>query len=140
MADSRDKVGCHAGEAAADAVKVVGIEGVGDEFVDDRQEVVEGGDRPERRGIGGSQGAAGGGDQKGRRDEAGGDLAAVERGGELTIGAADNAGGAGRTAVEFEDPCDIEVRGAEHGDTIQVLACCARALVRGRGCEENTSK
>ena len=140
MADSRDEIGCEAGEAVLEAVEVAGIEGVGDELVDDRQEVVEGGDRPEGRGVSRSESAAGGGDQKRRRDEAGGDLAVVERRSELAIGATDDSRGAGRSAVEIEDPFDIEARRCEHGETIQLLACCARALVRGRGCDENSSK
>jgi hypothetical protein len=140
MADSRDEIGCEAGEAVAEAVEVAPIEGVGEELVDDRKKVVEGGDRPKFRGVGRSKSATGGGDQKRRRDEAGGDLAVVERRRELAIGATDDSRGAGRSAVELEDACDIVAWRCGHGETIQVLACCARALVRGRGCEENSSK
>ena len=107
MVERCDESGSERSHAAAELVEVVGVGRRGEDLVEDGQEVVQGGDGGEGLSGSGPEGAAGGGEQQSGLDGLERDTAGAQSCGEAAVGTANVATGAGRVAVELQEPVDV---------------------------------
>ena len=108
MVAGRDEFGRDGGELVSDVADVGGLGRLGDDFVDDRPEVVETRDRRQRCGACRAKGPPRDGEDQRRVYHLKLDAAVVECARELAVTAAQVPGGAWSEAIEVEDPLDVE--------------------------------
>jgi hypothetical protein len=97
------------GQSFGEVVEVAVVGWILLDFVEYREEVVEGVDGLQGWSVGSSEGSSGGGEQERGADELGGHALAVEVFGEASIGGGGSASGSGGLAVEGEDLADVLV-------------------------------
>jgi hypothetical protein len=135
MVEGGDESWSQGGESALEVVEVVGVGRIGEELVEDGEEVVEAPDRWQRRGVIGAKGAPSDGEQQGVADGLERDAPRDERNGEPAVGGSDVAGGAGRAPVEVEEMIDATSLGKVHagpqGRASGAAAACPLTLPRG---------
>lgn len=103
-------------EALAEVADVAWVWPGGEELIDDREEIVEGGDRGERCRILGSLGSSGDSKQECGVDDLAGDASIEESGSEAAVGASGEAGRAGSASVEIDHLLGVALaRGEWHG-------------------------
>jgi hypothetical protein len=94
-------------EFLSDVVEVVWVDAALHQFLDQRDEVVEGADRVERRGVGGTEGPASDGEDEGVFDHGQRDVAVPEPAGQAAILGPDMPECSGGLAIASEDVLGI---------------------------------
>jgi hypothetical protein len=94
-------------ELAPEIGEVVVGERGGDQFVDDREEVVERADGSERRRIGGAERSSGSRQQQGRLGNRQGHLSLIEAQSKTPVLGSDSSDGARRASVDIEKTPDV---------------------------------